>query len=78
MDKHQGEDIDNQTDFVFEVLSKHQDPMEQQVTEAVRIKNAIEKETLKKHKGKVINMNTLNRKLEYFAPREHDSFLSRQ
>ena len=57
-------------DFTFKVLSKHRDPMNRQITEAVRIKKALENGTLLKHKGRVINVNSLNKKMEYFAPRE--------
>ena len=68
--KHQQEDLPNpQSDYRFEVLSKHKEPMTRQIEEACRINQALEKNSLTKTSGEIIPIVTLNRKGEGFAPR---------
>ena len=56
--------------FEFRVLSSHRDPLSRQTTEAVRIQQAIEEGKLYLGNYKKLEIWTLNRKGEYFAPRE--------
>ena len=64
------EELDIQTDYTFTVLSTHRDPLEREIAEAIRIKQAIETRTMIDVKGKTLHVNSLNKKLEHFAPRE--------
>ena len=57
------------SDFRFEIISKHRDPFERQVTEAVRIERALKAGLLMTKEGKEIEINSLNRKFEHFCPR---------
>ena len=69
-DKHQGDgQPEPRSDFRFEIISKHRDPFERQVTEAVRIERALKAGLLMTKEGKEIEINSLNRKFEHFCPR---------
>ena len=68
-EKHNNVQIDNLTDFKFEVVEGFRDPLTRQITEAVRIgkgQNGI----FYNPKGEGQNIYNLNRKSEVFAPRE--------
>ena len=68
--KHQQEDPPNpESDYRFEVLSKHKEPMTRQIEEACRINQALERNTLTKTSGEIIPIISLNRKGESFASR---------
>ena len=65
-DEFHGDDsVDQVADIKFSPLSKHRDPMNRQIMEAVQIKQALEKKILLDE----VHINSMNRKLEYFAPR---------
>ena len=71
VDKHQGDmDIDPDMDFKWEILSSHRDPLSRQVTEAVRILQAVETNRQTDNRGIELSVNSLNRKTEIFAPRD--------
>ena len=69
--KHDGDvNIDPDTDFKFEVVSGYRDPLSRQIAEAVMINQAMKTNILTLSKGAEVQVKSLNRKYEGFAPRE--------
>ena len=66
---HGDDGVDQVADIKFTLLSKHRDLMDRQIMEAVHIKQALEKNILLDRKNKEVHINSMNRKLKYFAPR---------
>ena len=63
-----------ETDFKFEVIDTFRDPLSRQITEAVRIKQAIRSNIFQNNKGKTQKIVNLNRKMEVFVPRERFNY----
>ena len=61
---------DKDEDFQFEMISKHRDPFERQITEAVNIEKALDLEILVAKDGNNHNIISLNRRFEHFCPRK--------
>ena len=59
-----------ETDYNFQVLCSYRDPLTRQVAEATRIQKALRTQTHIQPDGKPVNIISLNRKGEYFAPLE--------
>ena len=58
------------SDYTFNVLLMHRDPLTRQTKEAIRICKALETGNHIQANGKQVKIFSLNRKGEYFAPRE--------
>ena len=71
---HQEKPPDPETDYRFELLSKHKDPMSRQVEEACRISQTLERQTITTTSWERIPILSLNRKGESFAPRSRPEF----
>ena len=74
LDKHADNTIDVETDFKFEVIDTFRDPLSRQITEAVRIKQAMRSNIFQNNKGETQKIVNLNRKMEVFAPRERFNY----
>ena len=63
-------------DFKFSVISSFKDPLTRQITEAVKIRRALEKNTFLDPGGEAIQITSLNRKYEHFVPlvRRHENY----
>ena len=61
-------DVVPERDFNFSVISSFKDPLTRQITEAVKIRRALEKNTFLDPEGEAIQITSLNRKYEHFAP----------
>ena len=59
-----------ETDYDFQVISTHKDPLTRQTAEAIRIQKALQQGTHVQRNGKPVKIISLNRKGEYFAPME--------
>ena len=71
MDKrHPGTNMDPNNDFIFTLISTFRDPLTRQVSEAVRIKTAVENGTFIDSRNEKHKVKSLNRRLEHFAPIE--------
>ena len=57
-------------DYTFSVISSHKDPLTRQTAEAIRIQKALQKGTHYSRNGKPVQVISLNRKGEHFAPME--------
>ena len=68
--KHPDSNMDPNTDFKFTLIDTFRDPLSRQVSEAVRIKAAVEKGIFIDNRNKKHVVNSLNRRLEHFAPIE--------
>ena len=62
-------DIDPTGDYKFDIIDTHQDPLSRQISESVRIREAIAK-GVHYHKDKQYKISSLNRKFEYFQARK--------
>ena len=62
--------IDPNRDFKFEVVERLEDPLTRQVSEAVRIIQAMDKNIHTDNRGIESVVHSMNRKQEFFAPRE--------
>ena len=51
-------------------MNSHCDPLTRQIAEAIRINEALEYNKYTDNKGEIIEIRSLNRKGEHFAPRE--------
>ena len=69
-DKHPDSNMDPDKDFKFTIIDTFRDPLSRQVSEAVRIKAAVEKGIFIDFRNKKHIVNSLNRRLEHFAPIE--------
>ena len=58
------------TDFKFNVISSHKDPLSRQTTEAVTILQATDRRTFSGSSNTEFLVKPLNRRMEHFAPRE--------
>ena len=56
-------------EFNFKILSKHKDPFDRQVTEAMRIEKALDSNILLDKTDKPTEIKSLNRRFEHFCPR---------
>ena len=56
-------------EFRFQILSKHKDPFDKQITEAVRIEKALDNNILLDKSDKLTEIKSLNRRFEHFCPR---------
>ena len=74
LDKHADNTIDVKTNFKFEVIDTFRDPLSRQITEAVRIKQAMKSNIFQNNKGETYQIVNLNRKMEVFAPRERFNY----
>ena len=69
METHGGDpDMKPERDFNFSVLATFKDPLTRQITEAVKIKRALEHKTFQAPGGEAVQVISLNRKSEHFAP----------
>ena len=64
--------IDLENDYKFYLLEKSSDPLTRQLTEACQIKQAVGAGELFDRKGLTTKIRSLNRKYEFFAPRERN------
>ena len=62
-------DIDPTADYNFDIIDTHQDPLSRQISESVRIREAIAN-GVHYHKDKQYKISSLNRKFEYFQARK--------
>ena len=70
LSKHGGDtEINPITDYNFAVIENHQDPLSRQLSESVRIREAISK-GIHYHKEKQYKITSMNRKFEYFQARK--------
>ena len=67
---HNGVIGSKEEDYRFQVLSMHRDPLDRLLTEATRIKQSLGNKTITDNKDKVSPAISLNRKHEFFCPRE--------
>ena len=63
-------EIDSQEDFHFTKLQRHSDPLTRQLSEAIRIEEAIYNKQHHDTKGNKIKINCINRKEEHFKARK--------
>ena len=66
---HPGTDM-NKSDYEFSLITTYRDPLTRQIAEAIRINEALEYNKYTDNKGEIIEIRSLNRKGEHFAPRE--------
>ena len=67
--KHGGDQaLDPEKDIKFSVLSSFKDALTRQVTEAVKIQRALDKGTFLAGGGEIVQISSMNRKYEHFAP----------
>ena len=69
-DAHSGIVGDPRMDYKFQLLSSHRDPLERLIMEATRIKQALGSGSFTDYKDKLTPISSLNRKFEYFCPKE--------
>ena len=67
---HGGEEDMDPENFRFSVISSFKDPLTRQLTEAVKIKRALDSGSFQSQGGDIIQVHSMNRKAEYFAPLE--------
>ena len=68
---HSGDlEFNPEKDFKFKVLGAYRDPMSRQITEAVKIQRAQDRHTFQAQGGEEIQVISLNRKYEHFAPQQ--------
>ena len=65
-----GGPMDLENDYAFQVLSSHRDPLTRQTTEAIRIQKALQQGIHISRNGEPVQIISLNRKGEHFAPME--------
>ena len=65
-----GGPMDLENDYEFQVLSSHRDPLTRQTTEAIRIQKALQQGIHISRNGEPVQIISLNRKGEHFAPME--------
>ena len=73
MKKHADDDvneIDPANDFKFSLIQSMNDPLSRQLTEAILIKRAIGDREYIGENEKSNKISSMNRKFEYFAPKE--------
>ena len=63
-------DINIHDDFHFKILQRHKDPLTRQLSEAIRIEEALFNKTHHDEKGNKIKIKCLNRKEEHFKARK--------
>ena len=56
-------------EFRFKILSKHRDPFNRQITEAIRIEKALDNNIILDKSDKPTEIKSLNRRFEHFCPR---------
>ena len=69
-DAHSGIVGDPRMDYKFQMLSSYRDPLERLIMEATRIKQALGSGSFTDYKDKLTPISSLNRKFEYFCPKE--------
>ena len=69
-EKHHGVNMDPDNDFKFTLIITFRDPLSRQISEAVRIKTAIENGIYIDKQNRKHKIISLNRRLEHFAPLE--------
>ena len=62
--------LDLEHDYEFQVLSSHRDPLTRQTAEAIRIQKALQQGIHIQRNGEPVQIISLNRKGEHFAPME--------
>ena len=62
--------VSPEQDYKFSLASTHRDPLSRQLTEACRIQRALGAGVQVDNKGVDRQVVSLNRKYEYFAPRQ--------
>ena len=62
--------INSQDDFHFKILQRHSDPLTRQLSEAIRIEEAILNKYHHETKGNEIKIQCINRKEEHFKARK--------
>ena len=67
--------VDPTNDFKFSLINKMSDPLSRQLTEAILIKRAIGEGEYIDENEKSNKISSMNRKFEYFAPKERLSKL---
>ena len=68
---HSGDqDVNPEKDFNFKVLGAFKDPMTRQITEAVKIQRVLNHNTFQAPGGEEVQVLSLNRKYEHFAPQQ--------
>ena len=67
-------EVNPETDFKFQKISSHRDPLSRQVEEAIRINQAMDRNTITSRSGQIYKVNSLNRKEEHFAPRKRRNY----
>ena len=63
-------DINIHNDFHFKILQRHKDPLTRQLSEAIRIEEALFNKIHHDEKGNKIKIKSLNRKEEHFKARK--------
>ena len=63
-------DINIHEDFHFKILQRYSDPLTRQLSEAIRIEEALFNKTHHDAKGKKIKIQCINRKEEHFKARK--------
>ena len=67
-------EVNPETDFKFQKISSHRDPLSRQVEEAIRINQVMDRKTITSRSGPISKVNSLNRKEEHFAPRKRRNY----
>ena len=64
--------VNVRNDFNFALVERHKDPMSRQLTESVRIREALHKNIHYNYKNKKLPIKSMNRKNEYFMARSRN------
>ena len=64
------ENVDPEEVFNFKVIASFKDPLTRQVTEAIKIQRAQDRNTFLTQGGEEVQVVSLNRKYENFAPQQ--------
>ena len=62
-------DPEIEKEFNLKILSKHKDPFDRQITEAIRIEKALDNNIILDKSDKPTEIKSLNRRFEHFCPR---------
>ena len=67
---HKDQKTPDPNNFNFDIVTASSDPLTRQLTEAILIKRSLEDGMIELSKGKNHCVVSMNRKFEYFAPRQ--------